>query len=82
MPTSPRGRTQERERWGERHPRLARTVNGAGVLVAFGAAAVLYGAGDVVTAGAAAVLGVVLVVGVVWPRFGALSVVLDLLALA
>lgn len=54
---------------GLRHPRLARAVNRVGTEEADAAAEILYATGEVVTAGVAVFLGVVLVVGVVWPRF-------------
>lgn len=81
MPTSQRGRGPSAERWGERHPRVARTVNGLGAAVGFVVAGLYYAAGDATMATFAGGLAAVLLVGVVWPRFSVLSLVLEVLTL-
>ncbi len=75
MPTSPRGRSRERERWPERHPTLTRAINGAGALLCGALAAVTYVGERPTLAVGLGVLALVLLVGVVWPKFSAAEVV-------
>jgi hypothetical protein len=68
VPTSPRGRTRERE-FAERHPTLTRVTDAVEAVVC-AAAAIVWLPAETVTAAWTGGLAVLLVVGTAWPRFG------------
>lgn len=77
MTTTPRDRTTERERWPERHPTLTRTTNGVAAVGCHVAAVVAHLGGETPLAVGAGVLGLVLLVGVVWPKFSAIGLLFE-----
>jgi len=77
VPTSPRSRTTERERWSERHPTLTRATNAVAAVGCHVAAVIAHLGGRTPLAVGLGVLGLVLLVGVVWPRFGAVELLFE-----